>query len=252
MSLTTLLLLLNLLPLSTAQLPTSITAPPLTQPFLHPTHGDILLPGTTFTLLWTPLPTFQTITLQLWDKTSWGFSRDLLSPCHPWVRSPFCGTIASSAPNTGSFEWTVPNPLNGSLGYGFPRGEAAFWVKMYVEDYMREGSGNGEPVVSYSQNFGFARLGEGAVTVTVVTTATVTEGGSGTSEGRGPPTVYVTVGGNGTGMGTATATGEEGGVSETAAATRGRNSTKEAPLEGRAARVGSGGLGAVMLLMGLL
>lgn len=111
---------------------------------------------------------------------------------------------------------------------------------------MREGSGNGEPVVSYSQNFGFARVGEGAVTV--VTTATATEGGSGTSGGRGPPTVYVTVGGNGT----ATATGEEGGVSETAAATRGRNSTKEAPLEGRAARMGYGGLGAVMLLMGLL
>lgn len=230
--------------LAGAQLPTSKATSVLTQRFIHPIRGDIPLPGSIFTIRWDANPAFKTITLQLWDKTSWGFSRDLLSPCHPWIGSPFCGTIASAAPNTGSFDWTIPNPVNGSLGFGFPRGETAYWIKMYVDDYFQTSIGNKDPVVSYSQNFAFAREGEPAVTAT--------EEPSSTGLDRGPPTVYVTVLGNGTATATATGTGDEGGVSETGAPTRSRNSTTLAPLQGKAARMGYGGLGAVMLLLGLL
>ncbi|KAK7188401.1 hypothetical protein PSPO01_05592 [Paraphaeosphaeria sporulosa] len=203
-----LLLVFNLIHLTTAQLPTSKATSALTQPFLHPIRGDVLLPGSIFTIQWDANPAFKNITLQLWDKTSWGFARDLLSPCHPWARNPFCGTIAASAPNTGSFAWLVPNPQNGTLGFGFPRGEHAYWVKMYVEDYLQPGIGNKDPVLSYSQNFAFAREGEAAILVTVQPTATSGEGDG------GPPTVFVTVAGDGT----ASVTGE-GDVVETGTGT---------------------------------
>lgn len=233
--------------LTTAQIPTSKATSPLTQRFLHPIRNDILLPGSTFTIQWTPNPAFHNITLQLWDKTSWGFSRDLLSPCRPWNRSPFCGTIASSAPNTGTFNWTVPNPQNGSMGFGFPRGEPAYWIKMYVEDYLQESVGNTEPVVSYSQNFAFARVGERGVT------ATETDEATSTGVDPGPPTVYVTVVDNGTA--TETETGREGWEGGTAMATPTgeRNASSSlVPVEGGAARMGYGGLGAVLLVLGLL
>lgn len=234
--------LLSLAHSSTAQLPTPQATSVLTQHFIHPIRGDVLLPGSIFTIRWDLNPAFKNLTLQLWDKTSWGFSRDLLSPCHPWARNPFCGTIATSAPNTGSFDWTVPNPPNGSLGYGFPRGEKAFWVKMYVEDYMHEEIGNVDPVLSYSQNFAFAKEGEAPVLATEEASSTVPE--------RGPPTVYVTVIDNGTA--TATSTGTGGSVKETATATRMRNGTAMVPVEGKASRIGYNVLGGILLLLGAM
>ncbi|KAL5434396.1 hypothetical protein PMIN06_011403 [Paraphaeosphaeria minitans] len=140
------LLIMTLLHLTTAQPATSKATPALTQPFLHPLHGEVLLPGSIFTIQWQPNPAFQHITLQLWDTTAWGFARDLLSPCHPpWPRNPFCGTIAAAALNTGAFAWRVPDARNGSLGFGFPRGELVYWVKMFVEDYVQPGIGNEGP-----------------------------------------------------------------------------------------------------------
>lgn len=236
-------ILLAFLHLTIAQIPTNKATSVLTQRFLHPTQGDVLLPGTTFTIKWEPNATFKNITLQLWDKTSWGFSRDLLTPCHPWGRSPFCGTIASSIPNTGSFEWTIPNPQNGSLGFGFPRGERAYWMKMYVEDYFHAEIGNQLPVLSYSPNFEFAKPGEAGTLVTEQMTSTVFD--------AGPPTVYVTV----TGEATATGTGDMGSFGEGPAPTRLRNSTTTSslvPLEGAGSKITGNFLGGILLLLGLL
>ncbi|KAF2437878.1 hypothetical protein P171DRAFT_505587 [Karstenula rhodostoma CBS 690.94] len=250
------LLVSNLIHLTTAQLPTSKATPVDTQPFRHPIHGDVLLPGSVFTIEWEANPAFHNVTLQLWDKTSWGFARDLLAPCHPWARNPFCGTIAASAPNTGAFAWLVPDPRNGSLAAGFPRGERAYWVKMYVDDYLQPAVGNADPVLSYSRNFAFAREGEAARLVTGAPTVTSGEG-EGEGDG-GPPTVFVTVVGNGT----ASVTGD-GEVVETGTGTVGMEATGEgegsrgnktafAPVEGRAARVEWSLMGGVGLLLGLL
>ncbi|KAF2683859.1 hypothetical protein K458DRAFT_43206 [Lentithecium fluviatile CBS 122367] len=150
--------------------------PVLTQHITHPTHKDVLVPGSVSTIRWNANVHFKNVTLQLWDKTSWGYSHDLLTPCFPWGRNPFCGTIAYHAPNTGSFDWQIPNPANGSLGYGFPRNEQVFWVKIFVEDYVNEEIGNRHPVVSWSQNFAFAADGESGTVVNDEGTTTSSEG----------------------------------------------------------------------------
>ncbi|KAJ4360456.1 uncharacterized protein N0V89_001019 [Didymosphaeria variabile] len=221
-----LLIFSNLIRPGTAQLPTSKATSALTQHFIHPIRGDVLLPGSIFTIRWEANTIFKNVTFQLWDKTSWGFARDLLSPCHPWARNPFCGTIAVSAPNTGSFEWLVPNPQNGSSGFGFPRGERAYWIKMYVEDYVHAEIGNTDPVLSYSQNFAFAKAGNVGTLVTEQEGPTSTSGWD-----SGPPTVFVTV----LDIGSATSTGD-GAVRETgtgeATATRVGNKTALVPVEG--------------------
>ena len=222
-----------------AQLPTSKATSVITQRFIHPTRGDVLLPGSVFTIKWEPNANFKNITLQLWDKTSWGFSRDLLSSCHPWDRNPFCDTIASDAPNTGSFDWMIPNPQNGSLGFGFPRGQRAYWIKMYVEDYVQADIGNDLPVLSYSHNFAFAKEGEAGTLVTEEATSTVFD--------SGPPTVYVTVSDDATAT-----TNDVGTVSETAASTRLRNATNLLPLEGSGSKITRSMLSGLMLLLGLL
>jgi hypothetical protein len=159
-----------------AQSSTQLTSAPapsvLTQHIVHPAHKDILVPGSTSTIQWDANDHFKNVTLQLWDHTSWGYSHDLLTPCFPWGRNSFCGTIAMHVPNTGSFEWYIPNPTNGSLGYGFPRDEQVFWVKIFVEDYINEEIGNHLPVVSWSQNFAFAADGESGTIVDATTTST--------------------------------------------------------------------------------
>jgi len=192
--------------------PTSSAPKPsvLTQHIYHPAHKDILVPGSISTIRWTANPHFQNVTLQLWDNTSWGYSRDLLSPCIPWGRNSFCGTIATHTPNTGSFDWYIPNPANGSLGHGFPRDEQVFWVKIFVEDYLNEEIGNKRPVVSWSQNFAFAADGESG--------SVVDDDQSGTSS-EGVP-VYVSDGqssATNSGAGTASTTAT---ISTTATTTR--------------------------------
>lgn len=136
-------------------------SPVLTQHILHPAHKDVLVPGSVSTIRWNANTHFKNVTLQLWDNTSWGYSHDLLTPCYPWGRNSFCGTIATHVPNTGSYDWTIPNPANGTLGFGFPRNETVFYVKIFVEDYIKEELGNRHPVVSWSQNFAFAADGQG-------------------------------------------------------------------------------------------
>ncbi|KAF2735677.1 hypothetical protein EJ04DRAFT_563183 [Polyplosphaeria fusca] len=120
------------------------------QPILYPTGDTLITPGSIYTIQWKANTAFSNITLELWDKTSWGYSRDFGELCYHWV-NPFCGTIGSHLPNTGSFEWHVPQP-----GSDFPRGDRVFWIKMYVDDYIKPEIGNNDPVLSYSQNFGFA------------------------------------------------------------------------------------------------
>lgn len=122
---------------------------PVTQPIHHPNANDTLTPGSTFTITWTPNTHFANVTLELWDKTTWGYSRDFGDLCYRWV-NPFCGTIASHAPNTGSFEWHIPKP-----GSDFPRGIQVFWIKMYVDDYQKPEINNTDPVLSYSESFEF-------------------------------------------------------------------------------------------------
>ncbi|KAF2266423.1 hypothetical protein CC78DRAFT_578120 [Lojkania enalia] len=120
------------------------------QPITHPTRHEVLTPGGTFTIQWIADLHFSNVTLEIWDKTSWGWSREFGEQCYHWV-NPFCGTIGSHLPNTGSYEWRIPKP-----GSNFPRGEHVFWIKMYVDDYIKEDIGNKDPVLSYSQNFSFA------------------------------------------------------------------------------------------------
>ena len=134
-----------------AQIPSPSPTHPsiIEQPIIHPTKEDQLTPGSTYTIQWIPDPAFSNVTIELWDKTSWGYSRDFGDLCYHWV-NPFCGTIVSHAPNTGTFEWNVPKP-----GSDFPRDERVFWIKMYVDDYWRPDLGNTDPVLSYSQNFAF-------------------------------------------------------------------------------------------------
>ncbi|KAF1954764.1 hypothetical protein CC80DRAFT_549947 [Byssothecium circinans] len=164
---------------STQPLP-RITGTPslLSQHFIHPAKNDVLVTGGTFTIRWTVIPDFNFVTIQLWDKTSYGYSRDLLTPCSHYSRNALCGTISDQVPNTGSFEWQIPSPANNtnSAGYPFPRGEKRFWIKMFVEGYMQNSTGNKEPVISYSQNFAFAKEGEEG-TVVSIDTATMTETG---------------------------------------------------------------------------
>ncbi|ORY09823.1 hypothetical protein BCR34DRAFT_656186 [Clohesyomyces aquaticus] len=200
------ILLLSLITITTAQ---TTTPPPSTQPsrvsqtILTPNRTSLLTPGSPFTITWIPDPHFSNITLEIWDKTSWGYSRDFGDLCYHWV-NPFCGTIASHAPNTGSFVWQVPKP-----GSDYPRdagngtgegtgssGVRVFWIKMYVDDYLKEGY-NRDPVLSYSQNFAFRGDGDSG---TVGWTSSVgAEGWPGTSSGSwGRGTVTVTVERNGT------------------------------------------------------
>ncbi|KAF2247072.1 hypothetical protein BU26DRAFT_520343 [Trematosphaeria pertusa] len=182
------------LPSGLAQSPTepSSAAPSaFSQPILHPNRTDDVVPGTIFTIRWTPVPDFQNVTLQLWDKTPWGISHDLLTPCFPWGRNPFCGTIAFHAPNTGSFDWQIPNPASGEAGSGFPRGEKVFWIKIYVEDYMHPEIGNRDPVVSYGQNFEFAPA-DGQQEPAVAQSDSYI-GGMPTPTGDGAPGTVVTV-----------------------------------------------------------
>src|SRR6186713_1319858 len=120
--------LLSSIPLACSQEPTEPSD--IEQPFVHPNRDDVLVPGGTFTIQWTADTRFANITLELWDKTSWGYSRDFGSLCYHWV-NPFCGTIVSHAPNNGSYVWHIPKP-----GSDFPRGDRVFWVKMYVDDYF--------------------------------------------------------------------------------------------------------------------
>ncbi|KAF2011073.1 hypothetical protein BU24DRAFT_413754 [Aaosphaeria arxii CBS 175.79] len=143
--------LLSNIPLVTSQAPTPSSTQPsiIEQPIFRPTREDVLIPGGTFKIEWTPDKHFENVTLELWDKTSWGYSRDFGSLCYHWV-NPFCGTIASHAPNNGSFEWQIPKP-----GSDFPRGERVYWIKMYVDDYIKPDIGNKDPVLSYSPNFMF-------------------------------------------------------------------------------------------------
>lgn len=110
----------------------------------------MLTAGTTFAIKWKPDRHFSNVTLELWDKTSWGYSRNFGNLCYHYV-NPFCGTIASHAPNTGSFEWRIPKPNN-----EFPRGQKVFWIKIYVDDFMKPEINNKDPVLSYSQHFAFA------------------------------------------------------------------------------------------------
>ncbi|KAF2194799.1 hypothetical protein K469DRAFT_706288, partial [Zopfia rhizophila CBS 207.26] len=133
-----LLTLLHLLPLVSAQQTTPSPTQPsrVQQPILSPSKKDVLTPGGTFTIRWEPNSHFANVTLEIWDKTTWGYSRDFGELCYHWV-NPFCGTIASHAPNTGSYEWHIPKP-----GSEFPRGEKVFWLKMYVDDYLKPDIGN--------------------------------------------------------------------------------------------------------------
>jgi len=223
------------------QLPTNKATSALTQHFLHPARGDVLVPGSIFTIKWQPNSHFRNITLQLWDKTPWGFSRDLLAPCHPWSRSPFCGSIAANAPNTGTYEWHIPNPLNGSLGFGFPRDEPSYWIKMYVEDYVHEEIGNKDPVVSYSQNFAFAKDGEPGTVVSDGPVPTAADGE--------PVTRCATA----SGVTTVTSTGSAWGTGSLGATpTSTMNRTAFAPLDGAASRVGWGFSSALLVFLGLL
>ncbi|KAF2873968.1 hypothetical protein BDV95DRAFT_317680 [Massariosphaeria phaeospora] len=150
-----LLLLLALSPIFVRLIAAQTSAPPhpepsyISQPILHPTHDDLIEAGGIFSIEWTPDSAFQNVTLEIWDNTSWGYSRDFGSLCYHWI-NPFCGTIVSHAPNTGTYEWHVPKP-----GSDFPRGEWVFWIKMYVDDFLHHEIGNTSPVLSYSQTFAF-------------------------------------------------------------------------------------------------
>ncbi|CAI6336507.1 unnamed protein product [Periconia digitata] len=170
----------------TAQSPTptlnSISSPTASasgsQHFIHPAGGDVLTLGTTLTIRWTAITNYKYVTIQLRDNTSQGFSQDLLTPCTPFSRK-YCGNIATHAPNTGSFEWVIPIPVNGtdSTGHTFPRGERVFWLKMFVEDFINAETGNKQPVLSYSQIFAFAKEGESGTTVSVDVATLMVAGG---------------------------------------------------------------------------
>jgi hypothetical protein len=139
--------------LVSAQDPTShsLTASSrLSQPILHPNSSEILTAGTTFVIQWQPLPSFSNVTLELWDRTRWGYSRDFGTPCFPY-NNPFCGIIALRTPNSGSFTWAIPKPAD-----GFQRGQRSFLIKMYVDDFHKPEMGNTMPIVSYSEAFAFA------------------------------------------------------------------------------------------------
>ncbi|KAF2469822.1 uncharacterized protein BDR25DRAFT_370467 [Lindgomyces ingoldianus] len=153
------------------------------QPISHPNRDDLLTPGGTFTIRWQPDPHFSNVTLEIWDKTSWGYSRDFGDLCYHWI-NPFCGTIVSHAPNTGSYEWHIPKP-----GSDFPRAERVFWIKMYVDDYLKPEINNKDPVLSYTQNFAFAPDPGQSVSVTWTLMGTGTPTPSPTLAG----TVTVTV-----------------------------------------------------------
>lgn len=114
---------------------------------------------------------------------------------------------------------------------------------MYVEDYMHAEIGNTDPVLSYSQNFAFAKNGEAGTLITQVQQATST------GWDDGPPTVFVTVADNGT----ASATGDDGVPSETGMPTESRrNATAHAPVEGKSSRVQWGVMGLVAFMLGLM
>ncbi|KAF2641887.1 hypothetical protein P280DRAFT_479148 [Massarina eburnea CBS 473.64] len=230
-------------PVAEAQASTS--TPSLhSQRFVHPSKGDVLVTGDTFTIRWTTIPQFGYVTLQLWDKTSYGYSHDLTTPCYPYARSTFCGTIATHVPNNGSHEWRIPFPANGTnnAGYTFPRGEKVFWVKLFVEDFIQSSIGNKDPVLSFSQNFAFAKEGESG-TVVSVDLATVTSARQLPLE-----TVVLTSMVHESGS-----TGKLTGNAETATATRipARNGTAFDPVQGAASKK-QNLLGAALVVLGAL
>lgn len=147
---TSILVSLSLAASSQPASPSSTKPSSIEQPITHPIDDDVITAGTVFTITWKPDRHFSNVTLELWDKTSWGYSRSFGNLCYHYV-NPFCGTIVSHAPNTGSYEWRVPKPNN-----EFPRGQKVFGIKMYVDDFMKPEINNRDPVLSYSQNFAFA------------------------------------------------------------------------------------------------
>ncbi|KAF2203082.1 hypothetical protein GQ43DRAFT_439146 [Delitschia confertaspora ATCC 74209] len=152
--------LLSTLLSGVALIPT-IFAEQITQPIHQPTSSTLLAPNTSLTITWTPDRHFSSVTLELWDSSFYGHARDFgAQPCYHWP-NPFCGTIASHAPNIGAFNWRVPEPMPGREGKGFPpklSGLKLFWIKIYVDDYLKSERGfdNTEPVVSFSERFAFA------------------------------------------------------------------------------------------------
>jgi hypothetical protein len=127
---------------------------PLSQPLLSPNHTSVLTTGTSYLIIWTPSPYFSNITLEIWDNTTWGYSLDFGSfPCYHWP-NPFCGSIISHAPNNGSYLWNIPKPTR-NVGHRYPTGKKFFWIKLYVDDFWKDGK-NTEPVVTYSEKFAFA------------------------------------------------------------------------------------------------
>jgi hypothetical protein len=134
----------------------STQSSPISQPILSPNHTSLLATGSLYLITWEPSRNFSNITLEIWDNTLWGYSRDFGSfPCYHWS-NPFCGTIISHAPNNGSYLWNVPQPVR-VIGHRYPIGEQYFWIKLYVDDFWKEGM-NTEPVVTYSERFAFAAV----------------------------------------------------------------------------------------------
>ncbi|KAF2120135.1 hypothetical protein BDV96DRAFT_595713 [Lophiotrema nucula] len=229
-----------------AQTPSPAPTQPsvIEQPISRPSKNDQLTPGATFTIQWTPDPAFSNVTLELWDKTSWGYSRDFGDLCYHWI-NPFCGTIATHAPNTGSFEWSIPNP-----GSDFPRDERVFWIKMYVDDYWKPDVGNTDPVLSYSQNFAFA-LAPGQ-TPTKLSSA-VPEETSSMAMDVGPGTVTITVWDDPTSStAVAPTTSAPASASASTSALPEQSSIPAVPSQGMASRLRAAFPAGVLLLLGLL
>ena len=158
--------------------------PRIHQPILQPNSSTVLTPGTTFLITWTPDTRFQNVTLELWDRTSWGYSRDFGTFCYHYL-NPFCGSIGLHVPNTGNFSWPIPIPQN-----GFPRNDRSFWIKMYVNDFLKPEIGTVDPVVTFSESFAFGSTdGTGWISSTPPIWAMMQ---TGTSPGDSSSTVLVT------------------------------------------------------------
>ncbi|KAF2794416.1 hypothetical protein K505DRAFT_417118 [Melanomma pulvis-pyrius CBS 109.77] len=231
--------LFSLFPLGLSQ--ESTQPSPIEQKILHPARDDVLEAGGIFTIQWTADPHFANVTLEVWDKTSWGYSRDFGTLCYHWI-NPFCGTIVSHAPNTGSYQWHIPKP-----GSDFPRKQRVFWIKMYVDDYLHPEIGNKDPVLSYSSNFCFApEPGQDAGVGESSTTALAS---SAMPDVQQQGTVFVTV------HDTATtyigATTRPFNASATATGAPNRNITDSAPIHGAAPRMRQTLPTIVLLFLGL-
>jgi len=124
----------------------------------RPTQGEVLTPGSTYTISWTP-PVGTAVNIEINDgfPPSHGSAHVFGPVCGGWVINYHCGQIAKKAPNSGTYEWVIPVPgTGGSFDPGFQT-DPKYMIWIFVWALVVDDKPQG-PFYYYSGNFSFKRV----------------------------------------------------------------------------------------------